>query len=230
MVQEIIPGTLIALAVAFPLHSSPVTSVQTGYQAVYETPKSPTYVVQKDDTLGSIAKSQYGDEGFWTLLWNDNAWIEDPSVIEQGWELTLRVQKPVETEGLTPELTQKITLPQEEIKIPQTEVSTTEKPTAVSTPAAPQVANGPLNEAQINFLGNCEAGMIPTRNTGNGYYGAFQFSYGTWKSMNTGYERADLAPLEVQKDAVQRLLQRSSIYTQFPGCARKMRAIGLLSA
>lgn len=89
-------------------------------------------------------------------------------------------------------------------------------------------ASGPLSEEQITFLGTCEAGMNPARNSGNGYYGAFQFSYGTWKSMGTGYERADMAPLEVQKDAVQRLLQRSSIYTQFPGCSRKMHAQGII--
>lgn len=110
-------------------------------------------------------------------------------------------------------------------------------PTATPTPEAlkpTQVAvdlsNSPqsLTPEQITFLGNCEAGMDPTKNTGNGYYGAFQFSYGTWQSMNTGYERADLAPLEVQIDAVQRLLQRSSIYTQFPACARKMQSLGMI--
>lgn len=98
----------------------------------------------------------------------------------------------------------------------------------VSQPAPIAATSGPLSEEQITFLGTCEAGMNPARNSGNGYYGAFQFSYGTWKSMNTGYERADMAPIEVQKDAVQRLLQRSSIYTQFPGCARKMHAQGLI--
>lgn len=102
----------------------------------------------------------------------------------------------------------------------------TEEPTQVAL----DLSNSPqsLTPEQITFLGNCEAGMDPTKNTGNGYYGAFQFSYGTWQSMNTGYERADLAPLEVQIDAVQRLLQRSSIYTQFPACARKMQSLGMI--
>ncbi len=85
-----------------------------------------------------------------------------------------------------------------------------------------------LTEDQVTFLGTCEAGMDPAKNTGNGYYGAFQFSHGTWRSMNTGYERADLAPIEVQKDAVQRLVQRSSIFTQFPACANRMRSIGMI--
>jgi hypothetical protein len=85
-----------------------------------------------------------------------------------------------------------------------------------------------LSDTAITYLGSCEAGMDPTKNTGNGYYGAFQFSYGTWKRLNTGYERADLAPIEVQEAAVKQLLQGSSIYNQFPGCARKMHSIGLI--
>ena len=89
-------------------------------------------------------------------------------------------------------------------------------------------SNGPLSAEQIQFLGNCEAGMNPTRNSGNGYYGAFQFSAGTWNAMGTGYARADLAPLDVQIAAVQQLLSRSSIFGQFPGCANAMVAAGLL--
>lgn len=85
-----------------------------------------------------------------------------------------------------------------------------------------------LSDEAINFLGNCESGMNPATNTGNGYYGAFQFSYGTWQSMGTAYERADLAPLEVQIDAVQRLVARSNIYGQFPACAQRMQSLGLI--
>lgn len=102
----------------------------------------------------------------------------------------------------------------------------------VITPQASEITSPPattiLTDVQIQFLGNCESGMTATRNSGNGYYGAFQFSISTWNSMGTGYARADLAPLEVQIDAVQRLLSRSSIFTQFPGCAIKMRAAGLI--
>lgn len=95
------------------------------------------------------------------------------------------------------------------------------------TKGAP-TSNGPLSAAQIQFLGNCESGMTATRNSGNGYYGAFQFSAGTWTAMGTGYARADLAPLDVQIQAVQQLLSRSSIFSQFPGCANSMVAAGLL--
>jgi hypothetical protein len=89
-------------------------------------------------------------------------------------------------------------------------------------------ASGPLSQEQITYLGNCESGMTATRNSGNGFYGAFQFTIGTWNAMGTGYARADMAPLDVQISAVQKLLSRSSIYSQFPGCARKMASIGLI--
>ncbi len=88
--------------------------------------------------------------------------------------------------------------------------------------------SGVLSTAAINALGMCESGMTATRNSGNGYFGAFQFSAGTWNSMNTGYARADLAPIEVQISAVQKLLARSSVYGQFPACARQLAAKGLL--
>ena len=90
---------------------------------------------------------------------------------------------------------------------------------------------GPLNEAQITALGMCESGMTATRNSGNGFYGAFQFMPSTWRSVAPAPYNGGMpheAPLEAQKQAVQTLLSRSSIHTQFPGCARKMTAQGIL--
>ena len=90
------------------------------------------------------------------------------------------------------------------------------------------VSSGALSQSQINFLGRCESGMTWNRNSGNSFYGAFQFTIPTWNAMQTGYPRADFAPIEVQMAAVQKLLSKSSIYTQFPGCARKMTSAGLI--
>ena len=87
---------------------------------------------------------------------------------------------------------------------------------------------GPLSEVQINALGQCESGMTATRNSGNGFYGAFQFTASTWRSYNKTYAYAHEAPLDVQKQAVQDLLSKSSIFTQFPGCAKKMRDKGII--
>lgn len=90
---------------------------------------------------------------------------------------------------------------------------------------------GPLSEAQIIALGTCESGMTPTRNSGNGFYGAFQFMPSTWRSVAPAPYNSMMpheAPLEAQKQAVQNLLSRSSIFTQFPGCAKKMRSQGII--
>ncbi|AHB41938.1 transglycosylase-like protein [Candidatus Saccharibacteria bacterium RAAC3_TM7_1] len=90
---------------------------------------------------------------------------------------------------------------------------------------------GPLSNIQITALGNCESGMTANRNSGNGFYGAFQFVPSTWRTVAPEPYNSRMphqAPLEAQKQAVQNLLSRSSIYTQFPGCARKMQAQGIL--
>lgn len=92
-------------------------------------------------------------------------------------------------------------------------------------------SGGPLSEAQINALGTCESGMTASRNSGNGFYGAFQFMPSTWRTVAPAPYNSVMpheAPLDAQKQAVQNLLSRSSIYTQFPGCARKMSASGVL--
>ena len=90
---------------------------------------------------------------------------------------------------------------------------------------------GPLNEAQIVALGTCESGMTATRNSGNGFYGAFQFMPSTWSKVAPAPYNGMMpheAPLEAQKQAVQNLLSRSSIFTQFPACAKKMRSQGII--
>lgn len=90
---------------------------------------------------------------------------------------------------------------------------------------------GPLSDEQITALGTCESGMTANRNSGNGFYGAFQFMPGTWRGVAPAPYNSVMpheAPIEAQKQAVQNLLSRSSIYNQFPGCARKMQAQGIL--
>ncbi|MBM3209749.1 DUF348 domain-containing protein [Candidatus Saccharibacteria bacterium] len=78
------------------------------------------------------------------------------------------------------------------------------------------------NAALLAALRQCETGGNYSTNTGNGYYGAYQFSQPTWNAMRTGYSSAHTAPPEVQDDAALRLAQRSGFHSQFPGCSRKL--------
>ncbi len=70
----------------------------------------------------------------------------------------------------------------------------------------------------------CETGGRYNANTGNGYYGAYQFSQATWNRWNTGYARADLAPPEVQDTYVLKNAKASKggFWSQHPGCSVKL--------
>lgn len=68
-------------------------------------------------------------------------------------------------------------------------------------------------------LRTCESGGNYQINTGNGYYGAYQFSIATWNHWNTGYARADLAPPAVQDATIIKNTNASvGLSTQNPGC------------
>jgi hypothetical protein len=69
----------------------------------------------------------------------------------------------------------------------------------------------------------CEAGGDYTRNSGNGYYGAYQFSISTWGGYD-GYTRPDLAPPAVQ-DAAAKATQAARGWYPWPACARKLGLI-----
>ena len=71
-------------------------------------------------------------------------------------------------------------------------------------------------------LRNCEAGGRYDRNSGNGYYGAYQMSAGTWRSL--GYKGLPhQAPPEVQDEAARKLQARSG-WGQWPACSRRIGA------
>ena len=71
-------------------------------------------------------------------------------------------------------------------------------------------------------LRHCESNGNYADNTGNGYYGAYQFSAATWHSLGLSGLPSDDAP-SVQDQAAQRLQVRSG-WGQWPACSR---ALGL---
>jgi hypothetical protein len=69
-------------------------------------------------------------------------------------------------------------------------------------------------------LRQCESGGNYQENTGNGFYGAYQFSASTWTSL--GYPgRPDQEPPAMQDAAAQKLQSRSG-WGQWPACSRKL--------
>lgn len=77
----------------------------------------------------------------------------------------------------------------------------------------------------LRKLRNCESGGNYKINTGNGYYGAYQFSKPTWDSWNTGYAYAHLAPPSVQDKYIVLNTKRAApagLATQNPGCFKSL--------
>ncbi len=83
--------------------------------------------------------------------------------------------------------------------------------------AKPVIVPGADVWAQLRY---CEAGGDYTRNTGNGYYGAYQFNLSTWADYG-GYARPDLAPPAVQ-DAKAKATEAARGWAPWPACARKL--------
>jgi hypothetical protein len=72
-------------------------------------------------------------------------------------------------------------------------------------------------------LRECESGDNYRANTGNGFYGAYQFSQQTWSGL--GYPgRPDLEPPALQDQAAIKL-QAESGWAPWPACAA---ALGLI--
>ena len=93
---------------------------------------------------------------------------------------------------------------------------------AATSPSPPPPAGGGVGGVWAK-LRQCESGGNYAENTGNGYYGAYQFSQSTWTGL--GYPgRPDLAPPAMQDGAAQKL-QAASGWGQWPACAA---ALGLI--
>jgi Transglycosylase-like domain len=95
-------------------------------------------------------------------------------------------------------------------------------PAPTPTPKPVTAAARPSDDLTWQRLRNCEAGGRYDRNSGNGYYGAYQMSAGTWRSL--GYKGLPhQAPAEVQDEAARKLQARSG-WGQWPACSRRVGA------
>ena len=81
--------------------------------------------------------------------------------------------------------------------------------------------------AALALLRSCEGAY--TSNTGNGYYGAYQFNLGTWRSnAPAGYETMlpNQAPPAVQDQAAANLYQRRG-WQPWPSCSRSRNLLDI---
>jgi hypothetical protein len=84
------------------------------------------------------------------------------------------------------------------------------------------LAAAPVGDDVWARLRHCESGGRYDVNTGNGFYGAYQFLPGTWRHL--GYPGLPhQAPPEMQDEAARRLQARSG-WGQWPVCSRRAGA------
>mgnify|MGYP000843717272 CR=1 FL=1 len=90
---------------------------------------------------------------------------------------------------------------------------------AVAATMSVPAANA-ADSATWDALAQCESGGNWSINTGNGFYGMYQFTLETWQSLGgTGYpHEADAAT----QTAMAKKLQAQAGWGQWPGCADKL--------
>lgn len=89
-------------------------------------------------------------------------------------------------------------------------------PRPVATAPAPR----PATADAWAELRRCESGGNYADDTGNGYYGAYQFNIGTWASLGYGGIPSQAPP--ALQDQAARELQARRGWGQWPACARRM--------
>lgn len=103
---------------------------------------------------------------------------------------------------------------------PPPPTTTTAPPTTEQEPPPPPDPVVVVSGDQFDRLAQCESGGDPTTNTGNGYYGAFQFDLQTWRSVGrTGYPH-EHSYGEQKAAAIDLHAQRG--WHPWPTCARKL--------
>ena len=92
--------------------------------------------------------------------------------------------------------------------------------TASATATTRTADGGAIAESVWAALRKCESGGNYAINTGNGYYGAYQFAPGTWRKL--GYSGLPHEASPDTQDEAARKLQNQQGWAPWPACTRKL--------
>jgi LysM repeat protein len=141
-----------------------------------------TYIVQAGDNLSSIANDFQLPS--WVQLWDANPVVTDPDLIYAGEQLIVP-QGPVADRPLPPSTVAPVV---QSYAAPSNASSSTYTPQVTNYAAG---APGILARVRMR-----ESGGNYADNTGNGYYGAYQFSLGTWRGVGGSGLPSSASPAE----------------------------------
>lgn len=171
-----------------------------------KTPPPKHYSVQSGDSLSAIAQAQGLDS--WRPLWNANLIITNPDLIYPGQDLVIpngeTTDRPLPADANAGALDASY----------QAAAAANPRPVVhygYRPAAAPVYASSSSVPDILNRVKQRESGGNYATNTGNGYYGAYQFDLGTWRAnAPAGYQGMlpSQAPPSVQDQAAANLYAR----------------------
>jgi len=167
-------------------------------------PPPKTYTVQAGDNLSTIAQGQQLES--WRPLWDANPDIQNPDVIYVDQKLVVptgpTTERPLPT--TTSALPERTYAPQGGQIYQQPQATASSYTSRAAAPANYAGGAGGLLE-RIRMR---ESGGNYAENTGNGFYGAYQFTVGTWQSVGGSGLPSNASPAEQDMRAQMLMNQR----------------------
>lgn len=113
MVALLVPVLATTILVSTPLkplslQSTPTASSSFVFTRVLPADNLVVHMAEKGDTLKIIATVHYGNQEYWTNIWNDNSKISDPDNLPEGLFINLKASKPEKAEELEEELKERL--------------------------------------------------------------------------------------------------------------------------
>jgi hypothetical protein len=141
------------------------------------------YEVKAGDHLSSIAETHQLET--WRPLWNANSELTDPDVIHPGQSLVIPTGP-----------TEDRPLPAKAVVVASVQTAKTAAAPTTYRPraATPNYAAG--SAGIFERIRQREAGGNYATNTGNGYYGAYQFDLQTWRGVGGAGLPSNASPAE----------------------------------